>query len=202
MTVTIGSLKETMAKMGYIWFEDKPNIIAVRTALQVPDVFNDLFFIAYKEKGVEKLYSTTITTEPGVYYQKNLLNPKGCFIMMPNQMIDAYAPGFHQNKPDHRCLRSVGKIYGLREDDKDGIALNDKDAVAQWYEGSEVGANIHGAKKTVDLTEIVGMNSAGCQVHSRWSKKEEMMDIVEKIYPHLKRVTYTLLLEKDLCYQL
>lgn len=196
--ITIDTLKKSIAAKGYLWFEDKPNIIAVRTKLQVPDVFNDLIFVAYKEKGVEKLFSATLTTEPGVYYQKNLLNPKGCWVMMPAQMIDAYAPGFHQNKPDHRCLRSVGKIYGLREDDKDGIVLNDKDAVAQWVDGNTVGANIHGAKKMVDLTEIVGQNSAGCQVVSRWSKKEALMDIVEKIYPHLKRVTYTLLNEEDL----
>jgi hypothetical protein len=196
--ITIDSLKKTIQSLNYIWFEDKPNIIAIRTKLQVPDVFNDILCIVYKKNNIEYLYTTTITTEPGVYYQKKLLNPKGCWVMMPAQMIDAYAPGFHQNKTDHRCLRSLGKIYGLREDDKDGIIGNDKDAVATWVEGSTVGANIHGAKKLQDLTEIVGQNSAGCQVHSRWSKKEEMMDIVEKLYPNLKRVTYTLIKEEDL----
>lgn len=198
MNITVETLKKTIAKLGYRWFEDQPNIIAVRTKLQVPDVFNDVLFIAYKKNGVDMLYSTTITTEPGVYYQKHLLNPKGCWVMMPAQMIDAYTPGHHQGKADHRALLSVGKIYGLREDDKDGVLFNDKDAKLQWVEGYTVGANIHGAKKLVDITEIVGMNSAGCQVHSRWSKKEEMMDIVEKAYPHLKRFTYTLIEESDL----
>lgn len=196
--IDIKKLKEVIAKKNYIWFDDQINLIAVRTRLQVPEAFNDLLFIVYKKNGVETLYSATITTEPGVYYQKHLLNPKGCWVMMPAQMINAYKLGFHQGKPDHRCLKSVGKIYGLREDDKDGIALNDKDAVEGWVDGTTVGANIHGAKKLVDLTEIVGQNSAGCQVHARWSKKEEMCNIAFS-YSAINNglITYTLLTEED-----
>lgn len=196
MKIGIPELKAVIAKKNYKWFEDQPNIIAVRTTLQVPDVFNDLLFIVYKKAGVEQLYTATITTEPGTTYQKKLLNPKGCWVMMPAQMIDAYAPGKHQGKPDHRCLQSFGKIYGLRDNDLDGIAGNDKDAVPQWVEGNTVGANIHGANKA-GITAKIGPWSAGCQVHNDWKKKEEMMDIVEKLYPSLKRVTYTLIEEKD-----
>lgn len=197
MKVDINLLKAVIAAKNYQWFNDKPNIIAVRTTLQIPDVFNDPIFIAYKDKGVDKLFTAMITTEPGVAYQKKLLNPKGCWVMMPAQMIDAYSPGFHQGKPDHRCLRSTGKIFGLREDDQDGIILNDKDAVAQWVDGTTVGANIHGANKA-GITAKVGPWSAGCQVYNDWKKKEEMMDIVQKLYPRLTKVTYTLLAEKDL----
>jgi hypothetical protein len=196
--VTIESLKKTIAALGYKWFEDQPNIIAVRTNLQVPDVFNDLLFIVYKKAGIETLYSATITTEPGIYYQKHLLNPKGCWVMMPNQMINSYKSGFHQNKPDHRCLQSLGKIYGLREDDKDGIIGNDKDAVASWQDGNQIGANIHGAIKNTTTT-TVDKWSAGCQVHSSWTKKEEMMDIVDS-YKKVNNgwITYTLIKESDL----
>lgn len=199
MNITIDSLRKSIARQGYKWFEDQINLIAIRTRLQVPEVFNDILCIVYKKNGVDTLYTATITTEPGVYYQKHLLNPKGCWVMMPNQMINAYRAGFHQNKPDHRCLQSCGKIYGLREDDKDGIILNDKDAVAGWADGNTIGANIHGAKKSVDLTDIIGQNSAGCQVHARWSKKEEMMDIVD-LYKAVNKglITYTLLTEDQL----
>lgn len=197
MKVDINLLQAVIAKKKYQWFNDKPNIIAVRTNLQIPDVFNDPIFIAYKNKGVDTLFTGMITTEPGITYQKKLLNPKGCWVMMPAQMIDAYSPGFHQGKPDHRCLRSTGKIFGLREDDQDSIILNDKDAVAQWVDGTTVGANIHGANKA-GITAKVGPWSAGCQVYNDWKKKEEMMDIVQKLYPRLTKVTYTLLTEKDL----
>jgi len=199
MKISIEFLKTLIAKKKYIWFEDKPNIIAIRTALQVPDVFNDVFCIVYKENGIEKLYTATITTEPGVFYQKNLLNKKGCWVMMPAQMIDAFSLGFHQGKADHECLRSTGMIYGLREDDKDGIILNDKDAVATWVDGTTVGANVHGANKKTDLTTIVGQNSAGCQVHNRWSKKTEMVSICKAYKVYCKnKFTYTLIEEKDL----
>jgi len=199
MNITIQKLKEVILKKNYKWFENQINLIGIRTKLQVPDVFNDLLFLVYKnEKGEEVMFTTTYTTEPGVYYQKHLLNPKGCWVMMPNQMIDAYKLGLHQGKADHKCLKSVGKIYGLREDDKDGIVLNDKDAIASWVEGNTVGANFHGAKKLIDLTEIVGQNSAGCQVINRWSKKEEVCAIA-KLYEKVNNglITYTLLTEQD-----
>jgi len=196
--VTIQGLKDTIKSLNYKWFEDQPNMIAIRTKLQVPDVFNDVLCVVYKKNGVETLYTATITTEPGVTYQKKLLNEKGCWVMMPAQMINAYKSGFHQGKPDHRCLRSVGKIFGLREDDKDGILLNDKNAVASWVDGTTVGANIHGASKKTDLTTVVGAFSAGCQVHNRWSKKEDMMNIVDS-YKNVNNglITYTLINESD-----
>ncbi len=201
--ITIDTLKKAILKKGYKWFDDQINLIAVRTKLQVPDAFNDLLFMVYKEADIEKIYVATITTEPGTTYQKKLLNAKGCFVMMPNQMIDAYQLGNHQNKEDHRCLRSVGKIYGQREDDKDGVLFNDPDATPKWEEGYAVGANIHGAyhneEKHIDTTAVVGPWSAGCQVHNKWSKKEEMCDIAEA-YKNINkgRITYTLLLESDL----
>lgn len=247
MKIDIPTLKAVIAKKGYKWFEDQPNIIAIRSNLQVPDVFNDPLCIVWKQRvmpeklsalekqkwlndnlfrkddgsllsldgnfgpnsqvvlnkylatvGKERLHLSTITTEPGVYYQQHLLNPKGCWVMMPNQMINAYKSGFHQRKKDHRCLQSLGKIYGLREDDKDGVIGNDKDAVAGWVEGSTVGANIHGSGKGDTDTVKVGQWSAGCQVHNRWSKKEEMMDIVDSFKDVNKGwVTYTLLTEAD-----
>ena len=248
MQVAIEKLKSVIAKKNYIWYEDRPNIIAIRTKLQVPDVFNDVLCLVWKQAvmpeglsdtakqeflnkhlfvgsdgkplkvdgdfgpksqyayseylkvaGKDRMVTSIITTEPGTTYQKKLLNAKGVWVMMPAQMVDAYTPGFHQGKPDHRCLRSTGKIYGLREDDKDGILFNDKDAKPEWADGTTIGANIHGAvhKDNIDLTTTVGPWSAGCQVHSRWSAKEFMMDVCEKIYSNIKKFTYTLITEDD-----
>lgn len=198
MQIEPSVFKEAIKKKGYIWFEDKPNIIAIRTRLQIPNVFNDPLVVIYKDKGVEKMFTAIITTEPGVTYQKKLLNAKGCWVMMPAQMIDAYSIGYHQGKTDHKCLKSSGRIYGLREDDGDGILFNDKTpALPQWVDGTTVGANMHGANKNIDLTTVVGPWSAGCQVFERWSKKEEMIRILETFYPNLKKFTYTLLEEND-----
>ncbi len=243
--ITIKNLKDTISSLGYKWFDDQPNIIAVRTNLQVPDVFNDLLFIVWKQRsmpdnltaiekqkwlnmnlftdskgsvlkedgdfggksqsallkyslevGSERIFTSTITTEPGVAYQKKLLNPKGCWVMMPNQMINAYKAGLHQGKADHRCLKSVGKIFGLRDGDLNGVAGDS--GVASWQEGSGIGANIHGANKA-GITTKVGPWSAGCQVHNDWNKKEEMMKIVDCFKDvNDGLLTYTLIKESDL----
>ena len=150
-----------------------------------------------KFAGKERLIRILITTEPGVYYQKKLLNKDGCWVMMPAQMIDAYKSGFHQSKPDHRALRSVGRIFGLREDDKDGVILNDKNAVASWVDGHLIGANIHGALKKL-ITKLIGPWSAGCIVISSWDDKEFIMNIAD-LYKNINNglITFTLIEEKD-----
>lgn len=194
MQITIDTLKKTIAKKGYKWFDNAPNIIGIRTNLQVPDVFNDVMCVVYKDGGVEKLFTATFTSEPGVAYQKKLLNPKGCWVMMPAQMVDAYTMGFHQGKADHRALRSTGKIFGLRDADLDGIAGNS--GTPAWAEGSGIGANVHGANKA-GVTSKIGPWSAGCMVLNDWKKKEEMMNILDKFYKGQK-YTYTLITESDL----
>jgi hypothetical protein len=47
MNITIDTLKAAMAKLGYKWFTDRPNLIGIRTTLQIPDVFNDLFCLVW-----------------------------------------------------------------------------------------------------------------------------------------------------------
>jgi hypothetical protein len=114
--------------------------------------------------------------------------------MMPNQMIDAYTMGFHQGKADHRALRSTGKIFGLRDADLDGTAGNS--GTPAWSEGSGIGANIHGANKA-GITSKIGPWSAGCMVLNDWKKKEEMMNILDKLYKGQK-YTFTLITESDM----
>lgn len=47
MNITIESLKRTINKLEYKWYTDKPNMIGVRTTLDVPDSFNDFFCMVY-----------------------------------------------------------------------------------------------------------------------------------------------------------
>lgn len=155
-------------------------------------------YAAYdKFAGKERMFITPITTEPGVVYQKKLLNKDGCWVMMPAQMLNAFKAGFHQSKTDHRALRSVGRIFGLREDDLSGKVLDDKDAKAFWTDGHLIGANIHGALKKL-ITKLIGPWSAGCQVIPNWEDKEIVMDIAD-IFKDVNNglITYTLLTEND-----
>jgi hypothetical protein len=195
MIININNLKQTQAKLGHKWFEDQPNIIGIRTTLCIPDQFNDVLAIVYRadgKTGEEKIFTAIITTEPGTTYQKKLLNPRGCAVMQPGQFINAYKLGYHQGKKDHRCLKQVGKILLKRDKDLDGIPGNS--GVVEW--NTDAGCNIHGANKG-QVTAAIGPWSAGCQVHERWSKKEEMCDIAQ-IYEKVNNglLTYSLVEER------
>lgn len=189
--ITIDSLKKTQNKLGYKWFEDQPNIIGIRTTLSIPDVFNDILCIVYKDAGVEKLFTAVITTEPGVYYQKRILNPNGCAILQPGQYINCYKIGMHK---DQKALVQVGKLTYKRDKDLNGIAGD-----SGTIESGLIGLNIHGATK-LSLTKLIGPWSAGCQVHANWDKKEEMIAICTKYQTVNKGLlTYTLITESQLC---
>jgi hypothetical protein len=47
MNITIDILKNTISKKGYKWYTDRPNLIGIRTTLDVPDSFNDFFCLVY-----------------------------------------------------------------------------------------------------------------------------------------------------------
>ena len=185
--ITVDSLKNTLQSLGYKWLNGI-NIIGIRTTLQVPDVFNDLICVVVGNE--LKVY--TITTEPGVAHQKKLLNTKGCAVLKPGQYIDAYAIGFHQNKPDHEALVQVGKVTVVRDADLDGVAGNNGTDDTGLF-----GINIHGANK-MSKTEKIGAWSAGCQVFHIWKEKEDFISICKKNKPFNNLFPYTLINEKDL----
>lgn len=47
MTITIETLKKTIEKLKYKWYTDRPNLIGIRSTLDVPDSFNDFFCLIY-----------------------------------------------------------------------------------------------------------------------------------------------------------
>lgn len=204
MNINIETLKKTIAALNYKWFEDRPNIISIRTKLLVPDTFNDLLTISYKEYGQENLKTYSITSEPGVFYQKNLLNSEGCAVIESGQWINAYSIGFHKGYdgtklnpktntpyPAHRALLLTGHIMIKRDKDMDGIAGN-SGTVAK---GDGTGCNIHGAIRS-DVTKVVGPWSAGCQVFAAWKDKEEFLDLCEK-YRSVNNNTFTYTIVKE-----
>lgn len=193
MNLSIDTLKTAISKKGYKWFNDRPNIIGIRSTLNVPDVFNDILCLVYIDGGVEKISYFPITTEPGVYYQKKLLNAKGCAVLKAGQYIDCYSIGFHQNKPDHTALVQVGKVTVYRDGDLDGLAEEQGEEQTGLF-----GINIHGAIKGTK-TEKIGQWSAGCQVLPIWKDKEFLIDVCNKFWTITgNRFTYTLLKESDL----
>jgi len=50
MQLTIQLITEAFAKKGYVWYSDRPNLIGVRSAMDVPNVFNDIFCLAWTQQ--------------------------------------------------------------------------------------------------------------------------------------------------------
>lgn len=47
MNITIDVLKKTISDLKYKWYVDRPNLIGIRSTLDVPDSFNDFFCLVY-----------------------------------------------------------------------------------------------------------------------------------------------------------
>lgn len=194
MKLTIDTLKKTLTAKGYKWYTDRPNIIGIRATLDVPDVFNDLLCLVYPKNGSEELKVYTITTDPGVHYQKKLLNAKGCAVLKPGQYENAYSVGLHQSKATHKALVQTGPVTVYRDNDMDGQI----DTVGMKEEKGLFGVNIHGANAGV-VTQKIGPWSAGCQVFNTWANKEELVTICTAFKDVTgNKFTYTLLNEKDI----
>jgi hypothetical protein len=243
MTITIELLKSALAKKGYKWYTDRPNLIGIRSTMDVPDSFNDFFCLVYGvpqmtggldlkgqqqflnsngfkgsngkpliEDGVagknttfaleqynavagkETLRIFSNTTNPGVYWLNNPMSKLGTAVLKPNQWVDCWSLGYHQQKTDHRALVQTGKVTVYRDNNKDNkYQLDDAKTETGLF-----GINIHGSSKTGSSSQI-GKWSAGCQVFSTWSNKEEVMSVCEKYKDKVKnKFTYTLIDEKDL----
>lgn len=57
--LSLAGLKATFKKKGYAWSATKPNLIGLRTELNVPDVFNDVFVLAFTQPAVPKTLSVS-----------------------------------------------------------------------------------------------------------------------------------------------
>lgn len=68
MKIEIKTLKDTLTKKGYKW-DSSLNIIGIRTTLQVPDVFNDLICVIWKQK---EMPANLVPADVQMWLNKNL----------------------------------------------------------------------------------------------------------------------------------
>jgi len=192
--LSIDKFIELFKAKKYKWYEDRPNLIGIRTNLQIPDVFNDLFVIIWKKDGVYNMRTWTITTDPGVYWLNNPLNVNGTAYLKPGQYIDSHSIGLHQGKKDHPALVQRGSLTVYRDNDKDSIA----EETSKEETGNAFGINIHRSNANGKTAKISNW-SAGCQVFQQKIDHDELMEIVNQ-YKDItnNKFTYTLLKENDL----
>lgn len=191
--VNIRGLVKMMKRRNYIVYEEpfKLNIVGVRANSTVPNKFDDLIFVFYKDdkrKWIGKAYSAT--TDTGTYWLKNPMNPKGSALLKEGQYVDSYARGMHKNK--YIALTQEKPVTVFRD--------YDRDAVLDFYNGKEetgdFGINIHRAN-SIGTTKTVDKNSAGCQVFANADDYAEFMEMTKKqadLYGN--KFTYTLIDER------
>lgn len=158
---------------------------------------NTNFALAYAARtaGTWRSKAWPITTDPGLYYLQNPLNPAiGCAIAKLGQYPNLWRLGFHQGKASHPALVQQGGPITVHLDNN-----RDKKADAAKSEKTGYfGINCHHASETI-VSTVVGKWSAGCQVFPSKNNHNELLQLCRQVQPTLKNFfTYTLLHEDQL----
>ena len=117
MKYSINQIKETVTSKGYRWFESGEynlNIVGIRnssTKNRVTNRFDDTITLSYKLNDQWKFHQYDCTTDPGIYWVENLLNPNGVAILKPGQYRSSHEIGLHQGK--YKALRQKNSIKSL-----------------------------------------------------------------------------------------
>lgn len=196
ISTTYSQVKQVITSMYGKWWV-KPydlNVFGIRKNNPVPDKFDDTFGIAYTDPaGNDRCYLFPCSTDPGLYYLKNPLNPEGTFIMKEGYYPKLWTPGKHKG---YDAMIQVGKCQGVRDNNLDGrLDFEGKKIVTV---GPEAGINLHKAIPG-KFTLTVGMFSAGCQVLAAEIDFLYVLHLIaaQQVYRGTGTVSYTLLNEKD-----
>lgn len=175
--VTVSSTIAAYKRMNYPLFENgnyNLNIFGIRNN-QDPhaNTFNDLLGVLYKVNGEWKIFKGDATTDAGIYYRKNLLNPNGTGILAPGYHKGGWAFGKHQGKYEALVQHKALPIY--RDNNRD-----DKLDITGTPRVEMAGINIHRATAIKGNKSIlVDKWSAACMVWASESDFSNFMDLVK-----------------------
>ena len=173
---------------------DDVNIIGIRSAMDIPDVFNDLIILYIPVLNIFNVFEAT--TDAGLFYMNNPMNVKGTGILKSGQYLNTYRLGWH-GKSDltkHKALIQVKNVTVYRDVNRD----SKKDYLTT--DTGLFGCNIHTTGSTMCGIPIkVGKWSASCQVVRDNRKfQKEFIQVLENNFLSDKLYNYTLLTEKEL----
>lgn len=186
-----------MVKKGYVIYEEpyKLNLFGIRNRTSMVNLFNERIGTFYKTDRSDnwdiKIYSGT--TKPGLYYLRNLINPKGTLILKEGQYVDTYKIDYHRGEYLALCQR-LKPVTVFRDKNRDDKHDYDIDTLDEGYHG----ANIHRASM-YQILKYVDRSSAGCQVIADPDNFNSLMELAEvhkKL--HGNKFTYTLMNEEQL----
>lgn len=186
------AIYEQLKKNKYIIYR-RPyelNIVGIRSAVNKPNKYDDVFFIFYyNDKGQMINFIYPCTTDPGTYWLNKPMNRLGTAAIKAGQYINSHAIGIHRG---YTALTQIGKLKIFRDLDRN----NTFDFItAKEYDSTGDGINIHRAS-TGD-NENVDRWSAGCQVFKNATDFKNFMIMAQKhkrLYGN--KFTYTLIDER------
>lgn len=176
---SIEELKSKFKELNYRWFDF--HLVGIRSKENISNKFDDLIGIVNNNS----IRWFTCTTNPGTYWLKNLLNPKGAALLKPNQYIDTWKIGLHQGK--YEALVQCKNVDVYRDKN-----LNDIAEESINIDRGIFGINIHRANDKI-ISQIIDKWSAGCQVLNNPADFKILLD--ECKLSKQSFFTYTLLKE-------
>lgn len=162
-------------------------ILGIRNESTVPNRFDDEIQVLFKNNNKKWVhYIFPATTDPGTYWLKNPLSPRGTAILKQGQYKGAYSIGLHRGK--YYALVQTKPVTVLRD--------YDRNAILDFRNGKEetglFGINIHHASEN-GTTKTIDQYSAGCQVFANINDFNLFMRLCE-VHKNLygNSFTYTL----------
>jgi hypothetical protein len=195
MQNNLRSIIKSAEKLGYPIDKrpNKLNIIGVRNSKATSqDKFDDLLaYFTYDANGNLVGKVVPATTDPSTYFLRSPINAKGAAILKSGQYKDAYQIGLHRGK--YEALVQAKPVTVIRDDDRN--------AYINYFAPTQTGLygiNIHKSTKGKNNEDIIGSDSAGCQVFRNIPDFMDMMRLAQtsrKKYGNT--FTYTLIDERD-----
>jgi hypothetical protein len=159
-------------KLGYT-IDKKPyklNIIGVRSLSATnQEKFDDLLaYFTYDNNGNLIGKVVPATTDPSTSFLKSPINKSGAAILKSGEYKDTHQIGLHRGK--YEALVQRKPVTVIRDDDRNAFI----NYLAPTQTGL-FGINIHKSTKGKNNEDIIGQDSAGCQVFRNISDFEDMM---------------------------
>jgi hypothetical protein len=178
---TYKQLRNVATNKGYQWLPFQ--LVGIRSSADKPNEFDDLLGVVSGEGVIWH----TGTTNPGVHWLKNLLNPKGAAVLAEGQHLNAWVIGKHKGQQEALVQYAPLPVY------RDGNKNDKSEQVGKPIYG-HYGINIHRANANA-ISKIIDKWSAGCQVRNNPKEHDEFMKLCKN--SGVKYFSYILFNEKD-----
>jgi hypothetical protein len=169
------AIKQISRAKGYKFFEGdfNLNLVGIRNMRDVQaNTFNDLFCVAFQDKGQPVLRVYPCTTDPGTYYRVSPANVQGTAILPAGQHFGLWKVGLHQGK--YEALVQRTPTVPIRDNNRDAsLDLN-----ARTGHRELIGLNCHRARAD-GTSKQVDKWSAGCQVIANSADFDELMRLAK-----------------------